>query len=294
MPDWSLSTMKHAKLLVLPLLAVSVFAQGPIAKQLITGAAHMAYYVTDLAKARAYYKDFLGFDEAFVLKNQDGSDHIAFIKINDHQFIELLLEPPKNHGFLHDVAFQTADAAAVRASFAALGVKVPGVVSKDPTGDLSFEVIDPFGFTIQIVQYEPDSRTALGKGKYMPATRISTHIDHLGILINDKSVAAQYYGDVFGFPGDGDNTKRRIGDGPDRFELGFERKPQTVDRFHVKNHICLSVPDVPAIAAMLQAKPAAGKFREIETHVLDNGKHVAELYDPDGNRVELMEPPKGK
>jgi catechol 2,3-dioxygenase-like lactoylglutathione lyase family enzyme len=286
--------MKLTNLLGLPCMAASVFAQAPVAKPPITGAAHMAYYVTDLAKARAYYKDFLGFDEAFTLKSPDGSDHIAFIKINDHQFIELLLEPPKNHGFLHDVAFQTPDAAAVRASFASLGVKVPAAVSKDPTGDLSFEVIDPFGFTIQIVQYEPDSRTALGKGKYMPATRIATHIDHLGILINDKAVAAQYYGDIFGFPGDGDNTKRRIGEGPDRFELGFERKAQTADRFHVKNHICLSVPDVPAIAAMLQAKPAASRFREIETHVLDNGKHVAELYDPDGNRVELMEPPKVK
>jgi catechol 2,3-dioxygenase-like lactoylglutathione lyase family enzyme len=64
--------------------------------------------------------------------------------------------------------------------------------------------------------------------------------------------------------------------------------------FHVKNHICLSVPDVPGIAAVLQAKPAASKYREIETHVPENGKHVAELYDPDGNHVELMEPPKVK
>jgi catechol 2,3-dioxygenase-like lactoylglutathione lyase family enzyme len=285
---------KTTKLLAISLLATYTFAQGPVAKPPITGAAHMAYYVTDLTKARAYYKDFLGFEEAFALKNPDGLDHIAFIKINDYQFIELLLEPPKNHGFLHDVAFQTPDAAGVRTAFASLGVKAPATVSKDPTGDLSFEVIDPFGFAIQIVQYQPDSRTALGKGKYMPARRIATHIDHLGILINDKAVAAQYYGDIFGFAGEGDNSKRRIGDGPDRFELGFERKAQTADRFHVKNHICLSVPDVPAIAAMLQAKPAASKFREIETHVLDNGKHVAELYDPDGNRVELMEPPKGK
>ena len=282
------------KLLVLPVLSASVFAQGSITKPPITGAAHMAYYVTDLAKARTYYKDFLGFEEAFTLKNSDGSDHIAFIKINDHQFIELFVEPAKNHGFLHDVAFQTPDASAVRAHFASLGVKVPAAASKDETGDVSFDVIDPFGFTIQIVQYQPDSRTALGKGKYMPAARIATHIDHLGILINDKAIAAQYYGDVFAFPSEGDNSKRRIGDGPDRFELGFERKAQTADRFHVKNHICLSVPDVPAIAAMLRAKPAAGKFREIETHVLENGKNVAELYDPDGNRVELMEPPKAK
>jgi len=84
----------------------------------------------------------------------------------------------------------------------------------------------------------------------------------------------------------------KVGDGPDRFELGFERKPPTPERYHIKDHICLSVPDVPVIAVMLKARPAAKNFREIETHVLDNGKHVAELYDLDGNRVELMEPPK--
>jgi len=87
--------MKPTKLLALSLFVASAFAQSPVAKPPITGAAHMAYYVTDLAKARAYYKDFLGFEEAFTLKNPDGSDHIAFIKINDHQFIELLLEPPR-------------------------------------------------------------------------------------------------------------------------------------------------------------------------------------------------------
>ena len=70
----------------------------------ILGVAHIAYYVSDLNKARSYYEDFLGFREAFALKNADGSDHAAFVKINDHQFIELIAEPPKNHGFLHDVA----------------------------------------------------------------------------------------------------------------------------------------------------------------------------------------------
>ena len=84
----------------------------------------------------------------------------------------------------------------------------------------------------------------------------------------------------------------KIADSTDRFELGFERKPPTIDRYHVKDHICLSVPDVPAVTSMLSAKPAANTFREIENHQLGNGKHVAELYDLDGNRVELMEPPK--
>jgi catechol 2,3-dioxygenase-like lactoylglutathione lyase family enzyme len=283
--------MKTTTLLAVPLIAAPFFASAPAGRPRVEGVAHMAYYVSDLNNARAYYEHFLGFDEAFALKNTDGFDHVVFIKINDHQFIELFGEPPKNHGFLHDVAFWTSDAAIIRASVASRGLTV-SAVAKDQTGDLSFDVTDPFGFDIQIVQYAADSRTGVTKGKGLPSTRISDHIDHVGLLIGDSERAAQFYASVFGFTGEGDGTKQRIGDGPDRFELGFERKPPTVDRFHVKNHICLSVSDVPRVAAALKANPEAKTYREIETHVLDNGKHVAELYDPDGNRIELMEPPR--
>jgi lactoylglutathione lyase len=283
--------MSTTTLLAGALLAASLFAQAPTERPRITAAAHMAYCVSDLKQARAYYEDFLGFQEAFALKNPDGSDHVVFIKINDYQFIELWQEAPRNHGYLHDVAFQTEDARGLLSWFAARAVKVSDAVAKDVAGDLGFDVTDPFGFTIRLVQYAADSWTARTKGKFMPETRPSTHIDHLGILIGDKEVAAKFYGDNFGFAAEGDGSKRRIGDGPDRFELGFERKPPGPGRFHIKDHICLSAPDVPKLAAMLKAKPAAGSFKEIETHQLENGKHVAELYDPDGNRVEVMEPP---
>jgi lactoylglutathione lyase len=258
----------------------------------VLGVAHIAYYVTDLSKARAYYEDFLGFKEAFSLKNADGSDHIAFVKINNHQFIELIVGPPNNHGFLHDVAFETNDARGLRDHLASIGVKIPETVTKDQVGDLSFDMSDPFGFTIQVVQYEPDSMTMRTKGKFMPESRISTHIDHVGLLMGDRDEATKFYSDAFGFVKEGDGSKMKIPDTNDRFELGFERKPPTIDRYHVKDHICLSVPDVPTVTAMLSTKPAAKNFREIENHVLGNGKHVAELYDLDGNRVELMEPPK--
>ncbi len=281
-----------AVFLLLPCLAMTVRAAEEVKHPRIVGVAHIAYYVSDLSKARAYYEDFLGFKEAFSLKNPDGAEHLVFVKINDHQFVELIAEDPKNHGFLHDVGFETDDARGMRTYLASIGIKVPEAVTKDQAGDLSFDVTDPFGFTIQIVQYEAHSLTAKGKGKFMPESRISTHIDHVGLLIGDRDVAAKFYGEAFGFEGTGDNTKMKIGDGPDRFELGFERKPATIDRYHVKDHICLSVPDVPKVTAMLSAEPAAKNFREIENHVLGNGKHVAELYDLDGNRVELMEPPK--
>src|SRR5678815_1772394 len=56
----------------------------------VLGVAHMALYVSDLQAARVFYKDFLGFAEPFVLKRDDGSDRIAFIKINDKQYISLI------------------------------------------------------------------------------------------------------------------------------------------------------------------------------------------------------------
>ena len=289
--NWLPHRSVFRKLLPGALLAASLFAQAPPERPRITGAAHIAYCVTDLKQARAYYEDFLGFQEAFSLKSPDGSDDIVFIKINDHQFIELWREAPKNYGYLHDVAFQTENARGLRAWLAAHAVKVSDAVANDVAGDLSFEFTDPFGFTIQLVEYVPDSWTGRTKSKFMPETRPSTHIDHLGILIGNREVAAKFYGDNLGFAVEGDGSKQRIGDGPDRFELGFERKPPGPDRFHIKNHICLSAPDVPKLAAMLKAKPAAKNFKEIETHQLDNGKHVAELYDLDGNRVEIMEPP---
>lgn len=92
--------MNFSQLATALLVAASLLAQAPGGKARIAGAAHMAYYVSDLNRARAYYKDFLGFEEAFPLKNPDGSEHAAFVKINDRQYIELIAEAPKNHGFL--------------------------------------------------------------------------------------------------------------------------------------------------------------------------------------------------
>jgi catechol 2,3-dioxygenase-like lactoylglutathione lyase family enzyme len=261
----------------------------------ITGMAHMAYYVSDLKKARDYYEGFLGFQEAFVLRNADGSDHVVFIKINDRQFIELYAEAPKNHGFMHDTGFETNNARGMRDHLAAMGVKVPNEVTKDETGNLSFDITDPSGFTIQIVQYLPGSMTSRTEGKFMPATRISDHIDHIGLLVDDRETSWKFYGDAFGFTKEGDGSKMAIPDSSDRFELGIEKKTPTEARFHVKDHICLSNPDVPKMTAELRAKPQISEFPGAiaDTHQLDNGKNVVEIYDLDHNRVEVMEPPKG-
>jgi lactoylglutathione lyase len=287
--------MKRAILLfMLAILNPALRVQAQDKSPRIVGMAHMAYYVTDLGRARTYYEGFLGFQEAFSLKNPDGSDHIVFIKINDHQYIELVAETPKNHGFLYNAGFETNDAKGMRDHLASLGLSVPERVVKDATGNLSFDIADPSGFTLQIVQYLPDSLTGRAMGKLMPASRISNHIDHLGLLVNDRESSWKFYGDTFGFVKEGDGSKMAVPGSEDRFELGVEKKPPTVDRYHVKNHICLSASDVPKVTAELQAKPVMSEFPKAiaDIHQLSSGKHVIEIYDLDGNRVELMEPPQ--
>lgn len=275
------------------ILVPSAVCRAQSSQARITGMAHMAYYVSDLKKACDYYEGWLGFQEAFVLRNADGSEHVVFIKINDRQYIELYNEAPKDYGFIHDAGFETNDAKGMRDHLAAIGVKVPDQVSRDASGNLSVDIIDPSGFTIEIVQYLPKSMTGRTKGKFMPASRISDHIDHIGLLVNDRAESWKFYGDAFGFTKEGDGSKMAVPDSPDRFELGVEKKtPIAEARFHIKDHICLSNSDVPKMTAELRAKSQISEFPDAiaDTHQLDNGKHVVEIYDLDKNRVEVMEP----
>jgi catechol 2,3-dioxygenase-like lactoylglutathione lyase family enzyme len=284
-----------AILFALSTISLSTPAYGQPSQPRITGMAHMAYYVSDLKKARDYYEGWLGFQEALVLKNVDGSDHIVFLKINDHQFIELYNEPAKNYGFMHDAGLETNDAEGMRDHLAAIGVKVPEKVVKDEAGNLSFDIIEPSGFTLQIVQYLPNSLTSKTKGKFLPASRISDHIDHIGLLIKDKDETWKFYNEAFGFTKEGDGSKMAIPGSTDRFELGWEKKsPPAEARFHVKDHICLSNSNVPKMTADLRAKPQVAEFPDAiaDTHQLSNGKNVVEIYDLDKNRVEVMEPLK--
>ena len=96
----------------------------------ILGVAHLAVFVSDLAKARAFYEDFLGFEEPFTLPKSDGSVEIAFVKINDCQWIELFNRPSAGEGQLNHIAIYTDDADRMRDYLASQGVAVPERVGK--------------------------------------------------------------------------------------------------------------------------------------------------------------------
>src|SRR5260370_13951772 len=178
-----------------PLPAKTHEAQRPR----ILGVAHIALYVSDLDKARNFYEDFLGFQESFTLKRDDGSVRIAFVKINDQQYLELFTDPPKTDGQLNHVAIYTDNAQQMRNYLAEHGVEVPATVAKGKTGNYNFTFTDRDKHSVEIVQYQSDSWTGQNQGKSMPATRISNHIMHVGFLVDALDPAMDFYRDLLGF-----------------------------------------------------------------------------------------------
>jgi catechol 2,3-dioxygenase-like lactoylglutathione lyase family enzyme len=298
----SFSSMLAGVAAVLVLIPVHLSAQdaGP-ARPKITGISHVGYFVSDLPKAIAFWHDFLGFDESYDLKKKDRNEaRIAFIKINDHQHIELFNEPPTYPpNMMSHLCFTVDDIEAMRTYLRSKGFDVKsGNGGKTRTGDYAFEIKDPDGMLVEFVQSLPDGLEAKAAGKFEPDTRISTQIYHLGFLVGNSEKSMDFYGKILGFQETwrgGANPKElswinmRVPDGTDYVEFMLYRdKP---DKFGTKNHISLEVPDVAKSVEILESRPAFktyGKELKIATGI--NQKRQVNLYDPDGTRVELMEP----
>ena len=263
----------------------------------ITGIAHAAFFVSDIDKARAFYKDYLGFAEPFDLKNPDGSLSLTFIKINDRQYVELFPEREKNSDRLNHISIETTDAEALRKYLASKGVKVPAQVSRNRIGNASFNVSDPDGHTLEITQYLPGGESLRNKGKAMPTTRISDYMAHFGILVGSLDASRKFYGDILGFTEtwrgsrEGkalDWTNMKVPDGDDYIEfMLYSTIPEPTKRGSA-HHICLFVPDIEKAAAELKTRPGYDKPLVIRTGV--NRKRQLNLFDMDGTRTELMEP----
>jgi catechol 2,3-dioxygenase-like lactoylglutathione lyase family enzyme len=154
------------------LAASSVRAQDAAAPQRpkITGISHVGYFVSDLPGAIAFWHDFLGFDEAYDLKKV-GSDtdvRIAFIKINDHQHIELFNEPPTAPpDMMSHLCFAVDNVEQMRTYLRSKGFNVKPGSGKTRTGDYAFEIKDPDGMLVEFVQSLP---TGLEMQAALPST----------------------------------------------------------------------------------------------------------------------------
>jgi lactoylglutathione lyase len=283
------------------LLAVPLLAQAPAGRPNILGVAHVAFFVSDLQKARTFYGGLLGFAEPFTLPRPDGSIDIAFVKINDRQWIELFTGPSGGEGQLNHIALYTEDAERMREYLASRKVSVPSSVGKGRTGNKEFTVKDPDGHSVEFVEYQPDSLTGADSDRHMPSSRLSDRALHLGILVGNLERATAFYTGILGFQefwrGAAANSptlswvNMRVPEGTDYLELMLYGRMPAAESRGSAHHLCLEVPDIDKAVAALQARTAAtGYTRPIAVRTGINRRRQVNLFDPDGTRVELMEP----
>jgi len=132
----------------------------------------------------------------------------------------------------------------------------------------------------------------------MSSARISQRMMHLGIIVGDLAKANQFYGGILGFReiwrGSRDGkvlswTNMQVPDGEDYIE--FMLYKDLPDPYHrgSQHHICLETPDLAKAQATLEAR-RGGYTQPMEARTGTNRKRQLNLFDPDGTRVELMEP----
>lgn len=270
----------------------------------LMGLAHVGVRVSNLEGARAFYSGVLGLDNAFTTTKDDGSVFVAYMKVNDHQFIELFpgLKPEDTIPMTH-IAMWTEDLEKTRKILLSRGL-APTEIHKGPRDhNLSCSLRQLPGQSLmflEFVQYMPDSLHMQSKGKALGAHRLSTHLEHAGIVTTDLDAALKFYVDRLGFK----ETWRRANADTKRVSLIHLRMPgPSGDYVELSNlgdtkltraragtaaHCSLEVPDIKAAH---QAVVDLGQTKDLKDPRFGlDLRWQFNLFDPDGTRVELMQP----
>jgi catechol 2,3-dioxygenase-like lactoylglutathione lyase family enzyme len=291
---------------ILPLMVVcgvvSIGAQEQSSapkRPMITGIAHIAFQVSDLAKAREFYGELLGYEEPFQIRNQDGSLALTYFKVNERQYVEIFpgLPPDKDDRLLH-IAFETTDLESLRVYLLSKGLKAPEKVNQGRYGNLNFTIADPDGHRVEFVQYREGSLHRKAKGRYVSSRRISDRILHVGVTVADQAAADKFYKDILGFSeiwrGGRDEASlnwinMKVPEGTDYLEYMLITAAPTRQQLGTLHHVALLVPDIQK--ALETARERSGDPASVRSpQVGRNRRWQLNLFDPDGSRAELMEP----
>jgi len=272
----------------------SLFAQDKIVRPRITGIQHVRFYVSDMAKSRAFYGDILRFSSADSRCTAASLSCFAVSWGPRAQHIELQQVPsPVPTDWLAELTFATDDVPQLHAYLVAHGV-VPGPISKNAYGTQLLELHDPEGHLISFGSHFSPVPADVPS----PSHAVSTHIIHAGLVVKDRAAMDHFYKDILGFrpywhggmrDSDTDWVAMQVPDGTDWLEYMLNISPTADKRtLGVMNHISLGVKDIKVAAASLE-KSRANMRADGSPKMGRDGKWQFNLYDPDDTRVELME-----
>jgi catechol 2,3-dioxygenase-like lactoylglutathione lyase family enzyme len=257
---------------------------------------HVGFWVRDIEKSRAFYKNYLGFDEPYDLHRASGALQMVVIKVNERQVILLFPDAAKilpGGDNLDHLGLETDNITAVHDYLVAHGVKV-GNAAWGHIGDMILSMNDPDGHKFEITQFEPEGQLLKHQGKNLAATRISTHLLTASIAVSNLEASLHFYRDILGFreiwrdrrAGTPHSVHLQVPDGTDYLDLRpYEKRPGVAPARAVAQFY-LEVPDVTKAAEILAERAKLGGFTP---PAMSDDKHEASCIDPDGTRVVLIE-----
>jgi lactoylglutathione lyase len=282
-------------------LVLLTCAGGVYAQELnFLGLNHVGIAVSDIDKARLFYHDVLGLDMAFDLIKPDLTLFLQYYKVNDHEYIEIYptLKPDSIVRETH-IAFYTDDIEKLHQALEAKNLHPTPVKTSHWDGNQSFDFRPAPGQDIvfmEFVQYMPGSLHANNFGKALSATRISTHMRGVGVLVKDPEVAETLY-KTMGFKevwrGSGEGGQAKMidlqlpGSSGDYVELVERPMPVNAAQAGRAGRIILEVKDIKTAHKLAQQRHAGG----ITSPVRIPGKGWSfDVLDPDGTVVTFEQP----
>lgn len=277
----------------------TLLAQAPALPQ-INGISQIALFSHDYEKSRAYYGNFLGLQQLYPLRSFHSPKSIALFRINDRQYIELVPERSPLTDRLSHISLQTNDAEAMRVYLSSKGVVVPRRVHRSKLGILSFGVTDPEGHRVEMLQYLPHALILHTNEKRTQEKAISNRMAHVGLIVTSLPSEYSFYTDILGFKeiyrGSMSGTvlswvNLKVPNGDDYIELMLYKQAPDPAHRGGPHHLCLQVEDVPSSVTELESRPYFLEYgHPISIRLGVNRKRQINLFDPDGTRLELMEP----
>jgi catechol 2,3-dioxygenase-like lactoylglutathione lyase family enzyme len=255
----------------------------------------MCIFSHDLGATDNFYARVLG-----ATKGADPQDPAGIrYYFSPTQFVEVLPLPPEHTiSRMACVAYSTADASALRLYLRAHGVDNTSELRNGSDGSRWFDAKDPEGNEVQFIQS--------GRAPVLPpsAQPIANRIIHVGYLVHSRDAEDHFYREVLGFrpywfgamqPDHVDWISQQVPDGHDWLEYmmvgdASDLPVSRVDerQLGVLNHFSLGVRNMEeAVTTLIQQDRLSP--RHDGPQMGKDGKWQANLYDPDGTRVELME-----
>lgn len=260
---------------------------------------HVGFWVHDIAKSRAFYKDYLGYDEPYVLNRTNGVLQMVVLKVNERQVILLFPDAARirpNGDNLDHLGLETDNIAAAREHLLAHGVNV-STVGRGRIGDLLLGVKDPDGHTFELTQFMPEGQLLQHQGTNLAPGRVSAHLRSATLTVTNLAASLHFYVDILGFKKVAnafDKTsgivRLQVPDGTDYLDLvPCEQKPDAAAPRSVPE-FSLEVADAAKAAELLTARAKALGFAPpAPVNVSADGRRQTSCMDPDGTRVVLKE-----